>query len=709
MKNLYIFLFLMLFSGTSFAQLATGGPDAYGYTWTDSNEPNGPTYAWFDITTIGTPVTGLSDDNIVGPFSFIDGFQFYWYFPTQVWIGSNGYLSFNGSNIASPFPTIPATAAPNNFIAPFLSDLNFFGTGNPASCYYYTAGDTICVSYHNVPFWANANPPYVGSNTFQVILNRSDKSITYNYQSMTGLTNGNDITIGIENITGQLGLQHSKNTYPANNYTIRFKYPDTVTYQAVDGGVNWNLSNGNGAVFVNTGSSNVLSTNIRNFGNQPLSGININSAVTRAGTPPLNNTAALPQLAAGADSTVSLTNAFVPTTAGIYQMSTTISGITGDLVPANNSLNSKIIAVDTTQASVFLDYSDGAPDGAGLSWSGGSGGIGYYITPSFYPCRIDAYRIYITADATSQGCHLKIFDDNGPNGGPGTLLDSTFAAPGAFGLNTYSPVTLSTANLDITDGGFYILWEMPGGSSITLARDLTAPISNRAFEVLGGSWAGYRSRATEDFLFGVEARQVLVEDIASTALLSPTANAILTTPTAPTLRVKNTGQLLNRQIILKYQFGAQPIVSESLFPNILGPGDSLTYTFNNLISAPTTTTDQLCVWVEMQDDFDPSNDTICIPITYEVTNTSVADQKLSQITLYPNPTTDQVWINLGTLQEVVSLKITDMTGRTLIEETLDPRVESKVQVNTSTLSEGIYFCTFGLAGYQQSIRLLKLR
>ena len=55
---------------------AAGGPDAYGYTWKDSNEPGGPAYQWIDITTTGTQVTGLGDDNFAGPFGFIDGFPF---------------------------------------------------------------------------------------------------------------------------------------------------------------------------------------------------------------------------------------------------------------------------------------------------------------------------------------------------------------------------------------------------------------------------------------------------------------------------------------------------------------------------------------------------------------------------------------------------------------------------------------------------------
>jgi hypothetical protein len=204
---------------------AAGGPDAYGYTWKDSNEPGGPAYQWIDITTTGTQVTGLGDDNFAGPFGFIDGFQFYWYYPTQVWIGSNGYLSFSGNNFASPFPIIPNTASPHNFIAGMMSDLNFDGTGNPGTCYYRNTSDTIVISWINVPFWTIGTPSFIGNNSFQIVLVRSDRSITFNYQSQLGMTQGDDITIGIENITGQLGLQHSRNIYPLGGYSVKFYYP----------------------------------------------------------------------------------------------------------------------------------------------------------------------------------------------------------------------------------------------------------------------------------------------------------------------------------------------------------------------------------------------------------------------------------------------------------------------------------------------------
>lgn len=700
MKKFFLFVLGMV-ATLAQAQNGSGGPDAYGYTWRDSNEPNGPTASWFNITTIGTQVTGLSDDNVVGPFGWIDGFQYYWYYPMQVWIGSNGYLSFNGANIASPFPIIPNTAAPNNFIAPLLSDLNFSGAGNPGQCYYYVSGDTICVSWLNVPFWQNANPAYTGSNSFQVILNKQDKSITYNYLSQSGLTQSNDITIGIENITGQLGLQHSKNQYPVANYSIKFYYPTTVTYQAVDGGVNWNMDEGNGGVFVKRGVSTQLKSNIRNFGNQNLPTVNVNSTVTRSGTTPVTNTASLTNIGPGYDTTLVFSNPFNPAVSGIYAITTTVSGITGDLVPANNSLAGKIIAVDSASAAVYFDYSDGTPDGAGLSWSGGSGGIGYYIEPAFYPCSITAYRMYITADATSQGCFLKIFDDNGPNGGPGTLLDSTFAAPGSFTLNNYSAVPLGSP-LTIPSGGFYILWEMPAGSSITLARDLTPPISFRSFEVLGGSWSGYRSRFTEDFLLGVEANQLQVEDVGLIRLRNLVPNTTLFSPTTPSVTIRNLGVLQNRAIQLRYQFAGGSIVTENVFANVLNPGDSLNYTFNTPISASQTTQGNLCVWVTMTGDINPQNDSICIPITYQST-TSINEGWLTQVKVFPNPTKDL--FEMSGLEQATKLSIHNMQGALVHQQEIGTD-GSRSSISIGHLAAGIYQVSLQSGQFSKHIRLV---
>ena len=124
-----------------------GGPDAYGYVWRNDQAPNGPTYNWIDITTTGTQITGLADDNFVGPLNLGFSFHYYWTDVTKVFVGSNGYITFEAggqisSNNQQDFPGIPNTAAPNNVVAPMLTDLNFTqdagAPANPAKAYFFT-------------------------------------------------------------------------------------------------------------------------------------------------------------------------------------------------------------------------------------------------------------------------------------------------------------------------------------------------------------------------------------------------------------------------------------------------------------------------------------------------------------------------------------------------------------------------------------------
>ena len=58
----------------------SGGPDSFGYTFKDSNETDGPTYNWIDISSNGTAINITSEgphDLVVGPYEL--GFNFFFY------------------------------------------------------------------------------------------------------------------------------------------------------------------------------------------------------------------------------------------------------------------------------------------------------------------------------------------------------------------------------------------------------------------------------------------------------------------------------------------------------------------------------------------------------------------------------------------------------------------------------------------------------
>ena len=156
-----------------------------------TQQQEGPVFDWIDITTIGTKVEGLFDDNFVGPFNMGIDFPFYWLTKNELWISSNGYISFAPFNISSQgfgFPAPPRADNNNDLIAPYMTDLSAAGTNNPGEVYYYhdDANNRFIVSWENFPYWADNAADFSGSNTFQVILNASDSTITFQYLDMNG-------------------------------------------------------------------------------------------------------------------------------------------------------------------------------------------------------------------------------------------------------------------------------------------------------------------------------------------------------------------------------------------------------------------------------------------------------------------------------------------------------------------------------------------
>ena len=284
MKKIATLLFACILGANTLFSQTTGGPDTYGYIWRDSNDPSGPVYNWIDIL----PLTGvqevrfLADDNTMGSFPIGFPFHFYWYDVSQFWVGSNGYMGFTNGQISAPFGMIPNTTGTQNFLAAMTCDL-LFDNSNLAECWRYTnpAGDTLILSWINVPFYDAAITAGSGNNTFQIILSAVDSSITYQYQTQVGMpATDSNVVIGIENNSGSIGLQHSLNVFPPTNYAIKYYYPSSTSYVVNDASTSYNDNTETGGLFRSkNGNQFTMKTSIKNTGNQVLPSYNVFSRV----------------------------------------------------------------------------------------------------------------------------------------------------------------------------------------------------------------------------------------------------------------------------------------------------------------------------------------------------------------------------------------------------------------------------------------------
>ena len=183
--------------------MGAGGPDSFGYRWIDSDEGI-IEFNWREISDVGIEIDGFgdADDDNVGPFDIGFGFTFYGDTFTKFRFCTNGFISFTST--ADPWRnlTIPNPEAPGNLVAPFWDDLDFRYGGH---AYYYSTGDTLIVEYKEVPHYGGDGGPY----TFQVLL-LANGDIIFQYKDM--YPPRNSATIGIQNATGDVGLQIAYNT-----------------------------------------------------------------------------------------------------------------------------------------------------------------------------------------------------------------------------------------------------------------------------------------------------------------------------------------------------------------------------------------------------------------------------------------------------------------------------------------------------------------
>ncbi|MEO0250751.1 MAG: T9SS type A sorting domain-containing protein [candidate division WOR-3 bacterium] len=199
---------------TVITNVHAGGPDGYGYTFRDSDLPQGPSFIWYDASAGQT--ISLGDDaytTLTLPFNF----PFYDLTLNTINLCSNGFLSTTPAtsytNYDLPYASIPY------LIAFFWDDLN---PNLGGTIKYLATPDYAVIHFNNIQHYGGT-----GTYDMQVIL-YPNGDIVMSYQTMTGLINSATIGIQGDSGTNNWYLKYTYNGNPTNVHdglTIYWKRP----------------------------------------------------------------------------------------------------------------------------------------------------------------------------------------------------------------------------------------------------------------------------------------------------------------------------------------------------------------------------------------------------------------------------------------------------------------------------------------------------
>ena len=476
--------------------LDEGGPDLYGYIWVDNDGGGGPDYNWIDITAIGEEVTGLADDNNVGPFPFGFDFPYYWYSVNRCWIGSNGYLSFSSNaNHAHPFHDIPDSRQPNDLIAVLTGDLDF--THGDPSCYYYTNNaDTFIVSWINVREFALPQTKH----TFQVIFSAADSSILFQYGDTEGNFTGTDV-IGIEDVVGRVGLQYLRNNFPPDQMwhaglALKFHPEPDPNFVFHDFGVVDGFNEGSGAEFIPNNQPYTIKALVKNFGTEPEDDLSVRGRINLPG-PDYDDTVYVDHLEPGQSRWVEFADLFTPSEVSTFSVTFT-ADMSNDEYSSNDT---KICELDSYELPQELQYCDDTAE-EGRAWNGDFSGFGVeFEMPE--AIEVTSASFNVNSVSSTGPAYVWILPDDG-TGNP----DEANPLAGDT-VTVYDPgwidIDFSWADLTFEPNEkFFVVAIHANRSTFWFGMDNDAPLSNRGWEYTGGL-APDRNREVSDIMIRIMA------------------------------------------------------------------------------------------------------------------------------------------------------------------------------------------------------------
>jgi|GEM_PF-2413280 len=200
-------------TGSGVVVPTTGGPDGYGYMWTNNLDADGPAYSWIDTT--GATDAGIANgDDYRGTIDLPFTISFYGTDYTQITATTNGWIGMGPStNYSSSYwtnTTLPNSNVPNNLMAVLWDDFKAGGSAI-GSILYKTIGTAPHRQFVVIFSDFVRSTSDTDGFTFEVIFNEGSESFTYQYQDVTGnalADKGIGGTIGIENADGSVGLEY---------------------------------------------------------------------------------------------------------------------------------------------------------------------------------------------------------------------------------------------------------------------------------------------------------------------------------------------------------------------------------------------------------------------------------------------------------------------------------------------------------------------
>lgn len=544
-----------------------GGPDEFGYVWIDSDEQGGPAYQWTDISGTGTLITGFTDDNVLGPYNIGFSFPFYENTYSQVYVSSNGYLVFGNTGSAYTNQNIPNSSSPNNLLAWFWNDLTGGG-----SVRYQNMGDRWIIQFNNYPDLSGT-----GTITAQVHLFPNGHIRIY-YNNITSGMNITSSTVGIENSDGTIATNINYNSaYVHNGLAIAIDFPIPTFITAVNP-AQGQVPAGESVEVIATFTSNNLDFPVGTHTAELE--LNTNDLAAEVVMIPATMVVYEPGMLTGtvtsavdgspifgamviAGPYTAMTNEDgtyqIILDAGLYNLTFSKTGYTSVSVTGVVITETQTTVVDAELEELFYPptlvhavvnaadsqcdvtwgvphpdyeilYDDGSAENY-TAWALPGNMNAVKFTPAGYPATVYGGKIYVGDGSfpnnntgflgTTFGA--MVFDDDGANGLPGTVLDSIEVT-----VNNYGWIEFNGLNATIEDGNFYLVM-VQGGTSPNVAGvgvDQQNPIVYRSYSrnvVAGQGWglSPFQDLMIRAFVSGPASDDDMANNLASSVVRNP--------------------------------------------------------------------------------------------------------------------------------------------------------------------------------------------